>query len=213
MKKGLLIASIASVTAVSAGLAFAVANANKGIRFEAAKATSKSIVFSGTQSLPSPAGVFETYNTYQVSSYTGSGDPVDVRTEGMLSPSGAQTSYKIGGDYYMSNYHVDGGSSARLITTIGLHNVTALSVEFGTTLNYHMNCSIYFYKANGEQIANKSQGSSGDVPEINTLVVDFEELALTDEVRKVQIYVYPSYNINLDNGSFFIKSISASWEC
>ena len=38
MKKGLLIASIASVTAVSAGLAFAVAHANKGIRFEAAKA-------------------------------------------------------------------------------------------------------------------------------------------------------------------------------
>ena len=37
MKKGLLIASIASVTAVSAGLAFAI-SANKGIRFEAAKA-------------------------------------------------------------------------------------------------------------------------------------------------------------------------------
>ena len=38
MKKGLLIASIASVTAVAGGLAFAVANANKSIRFEAAKA-------------------------------------------------------------------------------------------------------------------------------------------------------------------------------
>ena len=37
MKKGLIIASIASVMAISAGCAFAI-SANRGIRFEAAKA-------------------------------------------------------------------------------------------------------------------------------------------------------------------------------
>ena len=75
MKKGLLIASIASVTAVAAGLAFAVANANKSIRFEAAKATAKSFRLDSTSeitgisgktfSIPSAMPKEFTFSTYE----------------------------------------------------------------------------------------------------------------------------------------------------
>lgn len=210
MKKGLLIASLASVATITAGCAFAI-SANKGIRFEAVKAAEKSIVFDGTHSLPSPAGVFEAPNSYQVTSYTGAGDPVNVRTEGILPGSGSQTSYKVGGDYFMSNYHVDGSSNARLITTIGLNNITALTVEYGTIKNYYMECSIYFYDEDGASLGSQSHNSGEDKAKINTFVVDFVELAPAKEVRKAEIWAYSSFS--MDNDSYFIKSISATWSC
>ena len=211
MKKGLLFASLASVTAVTCGLAFAVANANKGIRYEATKAATKSIVFDGTHSLPSPAGVFDNYNTYQVSSYTGTGDPVNVRTEAMLPGSGGQTTYKVGGDHFICNYQEEGSSNARLVTTIGLNNITALTFEYGTTKSVYMNCSVYFYDKVGNDIGSGSYDFDASEVKTKTVVVDFEELKLTDEARKVEIWVYPTTAI--ESESYFVNSISASWEC
>ena len=212
MKKGLLIASIASITAVAGGLAFAVANANKGIRFEAVKAEEKSIVFDGTHSLPSPAGVFNAPNSYQVTSYTGSGDPVDVLTKAIAPGSGGNRSYNVGGSYFMSNYDEGGSSNARLITEIGLNNVTALSVQYGTTENAYMECLIDLYDEDGSSLTPTISDNTGaDVAITKTVTLDFDKLALEKPVRKIEIWAYT--NATLDNGTYFIKSVSASWSC
>ena len=211
MKKGLLIASIASVMAVAGGLSFAVANANKGIRYEAAKAAEKSIVFDGTHSLPSPAGVFEAPNSYQVTSYTGAGDPVNVKTEAILPGGGAQTSYEVGGDHFMSNYFADGSSNARLITTIGLNNITALSIDYGTSINQYMSVDVYLYDEIGNQIGNAGDNTGSDIAMTKTFNVDLASLSLTEDIRKAEIWVIPF--MQSDNGTYFIHSISATWSC
>ena len=210
MKKGLLLGTIAASTAIACAAGFAIAQ-NRGIRFEAAKAADKSFTFDGSHGLPSTPGVFDTFNNYQVTSYPSAGDPISVRTEAMLPGGGMQTSYKVGGDYFMTNYHQEGSSNARLMATIGLHNITALTIEYGTTLNYYMSCSAYFYDEAGNDIGNQHHNSGEDIAKVNTFVVDFKELALTAEARKVEIWCYP--NPALDNESYFIKSISATWSC
>ena len=114
MKKGLLLGTIAASTAIACAAGFVLANKN-GVRFEATKATNKSIVLDGTHGLPDPAGVFESPKSYQITSYTASGDPIDVMSKAIRSGSGANTSFTLGGDHYLSNYETSGSSNARLI--------------------------------------------------------------------------------------------------
>lgn len=210
MKKGILFVSIASVAAIIGSFAFALNN--KDIHIEVAKAADKSIILDGTHGLPTPAGEFDAPKSYQVTSYTGAGDPVDVLARAILPGGGANTSFSLGGDHFMSNYHSSGSSNARLITEIGLNNITNLSISYGTSINQYMSVDVYLYDEYGAQLGSYLSDNTGvDTATTKVFNIDVAALSLQTEVRKAEIWVIPF--MASDNGTFFIDSISATWSC
>ena len=210
MKKGLLIASIASITAVAGGLSFAVANANKGIRYEAAKAENKTFTFNQAVA----QAQFETPTSELVEKSVVTGVSDNLATTVSLKYSGEEES-KVFGD---QGYFVRNGATGRykFLITIGVNNPTSVSVTYGlvkttSTTTTEVRCEIGAYK---DDTWLDETASSGDAAINSDHTVTWTKKGSQET---------PANNIQIEvealNGSVFwgeplyIKSIVLNWDC
>ena len=234
MKKGLLIASIASVTAVAGGLAFAVANANKGIRYEAVKASAKSIVFDSSTNIPS--GTAGEYDKSGYSSYeavpTLAGDPVITKAyaysngssrvaqfgERVVSEEEAQAKPGINAgtyDHFMTfAYSRTSEYNGSFYVEVGVNNATSFSISLGTRKAYKLQCDVELmsttYYDGMEIIKTEQYISENDGPFTDTFAKD---ISLGQEVHYIRFHVYCQSSGTWYIGDHFINSISLSWSC
>ena len=209
MKKGLLIASIASVTAVTCGLAFAVANANKGIRYEAAKATDKQFVFN--ESVGSEQ--FDAYNGQNVvvekQVTTDVGNP--LATSISLTEDSTLRAMTFGSDGYF--VQKSGGLTASLFTiTIGVNNCTSISVNYGSTYDGSddtITAKITTKDGSGNVVDEETQIDTSDYANCGISWAREEGDAVVKEVVitvKNDKFLYWGYD-------YFIKNITLNWSC
>ena len=226
MKKGLLIASLASVTAVAGGLAFAVANANNGIRFEAAKAETKAFALNQNINLPgiskqelnlrSSLPIEFVHTEY--SGYT-TGNGIHGK---FLSSQSTQDRIYVSDDtnnyFFRSDFQKDwvDGYVPVLSVEIGVNNLTSLtwytktSGDFTATLSTHL----HLYSESVE-ILDKAY-TNGGFKEISSisdfLVSEGKEVVKIDKVIvDVQI---TDLAATLTPGHFFgFQYINGTWSC
>lgn len=219
MKKGLLIASIASVMAVVGGLAFAVANANRGIRFEAAKATDKSFTFDTSVGAAQFDG---TDNDKVVERSVATGVSSNIETSVSLTAYSEEQG-KVFADG--TNFaKMPGGGLSGPITfhiEIGLNNVTGVSVVFGLLKNDNpetqyttatqVGCMISIYDEIGYVDGTSSCGT-GNMDKVNTLswVKSGEETKI-GERAVIEVWVPDGFVYYAD--PLFVRSITVNWSC
>ena len=214
MKKGLIIASIASVMAVAGGLSFVVANANKGIRFEAAKAADKSFTFN-----QSTGSQFDNGGAVSTSSViTGVSDKLETSVSLL---NGSTEEIKTFGD---NGYFVRNGSTishARYVISIGVNNPTSVSVTYGlakpelnpsTNVN-EIRCWIGAY-ANDvrlDETATSGDSGIGEDAYTYTWTKQPEQTTPADEIR-IEVNTVDGSNIYWGE-PLYIKSIVLNWSC
>ena len=232
MKKGLLIASIASVTAVTCGLAFAVANANKGIRFEAAKAQARSVVYNATTNLPGPAGEYNKSGYYDYEATPAvAGDPVITKAyaysngssrvaqfgERVISEAEANEHVAEGTyTHFMSfAYSRNGDYSGSFYVEIGVNNATSFSISLGTSKEYAMHCNVEAISTDyydGMKVVHEYQFVTTAGEKTKTFSAD-DVSTLGQEIHYLRFHVYSDQSATWYLGDYFIDSISVSWDC
>lgn len=210
MKKGLLIASIASVMAVAGGLSFAVANANKGIRFEAVKATEKSFTFDASVG----SSQFSTSSDY-VSKSVVTGVSSNLETGIYLTDGYTNHSMVFGSDgNFVRNGSTDSGLS--FLMSIGANNITSVSVTFGLnkvsyTVADEVQCGIYLMNKDGERVDETATSTT----QLNKDLVLTWNKELSDEFKATSVDI----RVAALNGSvywgepLYIKSVTLTWDC
>ena len=213
MKKGLIIASIASVTTVSAGLAFAVAHANRGIRFEAVKAGTKTFTYNASVG----AGQFDGEDFMSIverSVVTGVSSNIETSVSLLEGSTQRQKSFGSNGNFVQTS----GGLTAPAFSIeIGLNNITSVTVVYGlyTTSAYttadQVGCVINVYDGEGNIDGNSSVGSGN-------LNKD-AELTWEKEVGETRVADHMIIDVLVPSGfihytdPLFIKSITVNWSC
>lgn len=210
MKKGLLIANIASVIAVTGGLSFAVANENKGIRYEAAKATEKSFTFDASVG----NAQFETSSAWLKRSVV-TNISSNLETEIYLTDGFNNHTMVFGDDgNFVRNGSTD--SSLSFLMTIGANNITSVSVTFGLnkvshTVANEVQCGIYLMDKDGDRVDETATSTT----QLNKDLVLTWNKELSDEFKAVSVDI----SVAALHGSvyyeepLYIKSVTLTWDC
>ncbi len=217
MKKGLIIASIASVMAITAGCAFAI-SANKGIRFEAAKATDKSFTFDKSVGAAQFDGI-DNDTVVERSVVTGVSSNIETSVslissgdeQGKVFDDGTNFAKMPGGGLTDPKFHIE----------IGLNNVTGVSVVFGLLKNddpstqyttaTQVGCIISIYDELGYVDGTSSCGTD-NMDKVNTLswVKSGEETKI-GERAVIEVWVPDGFVYYAD--PLFVRSITVNWSC
>lgn len=216
MKKGLIIASVASVMAISAGCAFAI-SANRGIRFEAVKAADKTFTFDESVGAAQFDNKFEVGYPANISVSTG-GISDNLETTSSL-PKDSTYDYSV--VYGDSTYHcfVRNGetySSSTFDINIGVNNPTEVSVTYclikdTVTLASEVGCRISVFDDVTELDTTYSSGDSCLNHEWtytwtrkDTQLVDGDRVRIEVEAKGGSVYW---------GEPLYIKSIELHWSC
>ena len=231
MKKGLLITSITSIMAITAGCAFAI-SANKGIRFEAVKAQARSVVYNATTNLPGDAGEYNKsgYSSYEATpaitgdavitkayAYSG-GSSRDAQFGERVISAGEADEHVPEGKYthFMSfAYSRHGDYNGSFYVEIGVNNATAFSISLGTAKDYAMHCDVEAFSTSyydGMKVVHTYEFSTEAGKKTKTFSAD-DVSTYGQEIHYLRFYVYSNESATWYLGDYFIDSISVNWSC
>ena len=222
MKKGLLIASIASVTAVSAGLAFAVANANNGIRFEAAKATVKSFRLDSTSEIAGISGKTFSIPSAMPKEFTFSGYEGYTEGNGIACKSRPsdtnQLSFCVDDGYFISFKNGSAKSYASgfepsVYFEFGINNLTSITIKTKYSLvsgTSHIGHRVYFFNGNEELGGDPAYTHYSDTAK----TWNVGDLGFEKQVTRVVIQTVADDGWGLADGDIYgFEYIEGTWSC
>ena len=222
MKKGLLFASLASVTAVAGGLAFAVANANKGIRYEAAKATAKSFRLDSSSEIAGISG--QTFSIpssipkqFSFSGYEGYSEGNSIECKSRPSDTN-QLSFCVDEGYFISFKNGSGKSYAAsfepsVYFEFGINNLTSITIKTKYSLvsgSSHIGHRVYFYNGNEELGGDPAYTHYSD----SAKTWNVNELGFEKQVNRVVIQTVADDGWGLTDGDIYgFEYIEGTWSC